>query len=73
MYKASFGVDYKEYMNKPWNERVKMVTGTDPTQSSSQGGSQGGGSNTVTMQAPNGKQYTFSADQAEEARKNGWK
>lgn len=35
--------------------------------------SSSGATGTVTMTSPSGKVYTFSADQAEEARKNGWK
>lgn len=42
LYKANFGVDYRDFINKPWNERIKMVTGQDPNVSEN-GNNSGGG------------------------------
>ncbi len=45
LYKAQFGVDYRDFIKKPWAERIKQVTGEAPTDNS------GGNTGTDDLQA----------------------
>ncbi len=54
------------FNSPPVGASYKDLLKQSPDQQSNTGGN-------ITMTSPSGKTYTFSADQADEARKNGWK
>lgn len=45
LYEANFGFDYRDFIKKPWEERIKAVTGESPSEEGAQGGGNASGGN----------------------------
>lgn len=57
LYKANFGVDYRDYIKKPWADRIKQVTGQSPDDQGATTAAQ-----PTIFNSKTGKTMTLSAD-----------